>query len=266
MKLSDFVNSAIEALSELYPLPEARGMVLSLYSRRLNLPSYFHVTEPGFEISSTDLAGLQTDLSRLLDWEPLQYVLGECEFCGRTFKVSADVLIPRPETEELVALVRNMASPGTRIIDLCCGSGCITWSLSLDIPSSEVVGVDISDAALKVAESQFSSPGPSFLKADVLDPSFALPGEFDILVSNPPYVLESQKSQMRQNVLGYEPSLALFVPDEDPLLFYRAIARLRPHVPHGALEINDLYAEETASLFGGKVEKDLSGRNRFIVW
>lgn len=278
MLLSDFIRSGAQALESLYPSPEARGMVLMLCEDRLGVKSYTHVVDPGFEIPHDRLEGLQEDLSRLLDGEPLQYVTGTCEFFGRRFNVSPAVLIPRPETEILVreAVTRALdLDRPLRVLDLCTGSGCIAWSVALEVPYAELVGVDISDAALEVARSQFDSPGVSFIKADVLDASADFgPGSFDMILSNPPYIMESEKALMRSNVLDHEPEIALFVPDSDPLVFYRAVAgaasRLLVPGGSGIVEINEQLGSATADVFKAaglqKVEimKDFFGKDRFV--
>ena len=278
MLLASFIKEASSALESLYPSPEARGMVLILCEERLGVKSYTHVVEPSTQIPDALLPGLRDDLRRLLAGEPLQYVTGTCEFFGRTFRVGPEVLIPRPETEMLVrdavsAALQTARAP--RILDLCTGSGCIAWSLKKEIPDADVVAVDISEAALSLARKQFPGPSPLFVQADVLDSSQDFPhGMFDLLVSNPPYVLESQKAQMRPNVLRYEPHLALFVPDSDPLVFYRAVARWAQRflVPggKGIVEVNDALAAPTARVFEeagfGCVEQkaDFYGRFRFV--
>jgi release factor glutamine methyltransferase len=214
---------------------------------------------------------------------PVQYVMGKSYFYGRQFNVSPSVLIPRPETELLCREVVNAGNAG-RIIDLCTGSGCIAWTLALEMPGTEVTAVDISDEALKVAAGQdfseeMKSSGalaPSFVKADVLgSPSDEL-GQFDVLASNPPYVMESEKALMRKNVLEHEPHLALFVSDEDPLLFYRAVGQwalslLKPG-GFGIVEINEALAPETERVFRDlhfrnvRTVKDLNEKDRFVVF
>ena len=228
-------------------------------------------------------------MERLSDGEPIQYVIGRTEFCGRVFRVTPDVLIPRPETEMLCAEAIRIAAPGARILDLCTGSGCIAWTLALSVPEAHVVGIDVSVAALSVAASQerlvsvISSGGeagaeksPSFIQADIFGPVPSDLGQFDLIVSNPPYVLESEKAAMRRNVLGYEPELALFVPDSDPLRFYREIARWAGAllVPGGSgiVEINEALGEETAALFRDeglvsvRILQDFFGKNRFVLF
>ncbi|MBO4465254.1 MAG: peptide chain release factor N(5)-glutamine methyltransferase, partial [Bacteroidales bacterium] len=209
MRLADFQSKAVEDLSRLYPSDEARSIVSILLQERLGMPSYAPVTEPDREIDGETLA---PDMERLLKSEPIQYILGYAEFYGRRFRVTPDVLIPRPETEELIeAVLKSPVAAGhdPRILDLCTGSGCIAWTLALEIPDASVVGVDISPKALNVARNQFHDPRVSFRRADVLAPPLPLEGPFDIIVSNPPYVLESERAEMRPNVLDYEPDLAL---------------------------------------------------------
>jgi release factor glutamine methyltransferase len=223
---------------------------------------------------------LEEDLRRLCSGEPIQYVLGYTVFCGERFRVGPGVLIPRPETEQLVTeavrLLRE-AGPGARVLDLCTGSGCLAWSLARAVPGTELVGVDLSESALSYARSQSpSSAGePAFLRADVLDTEQPFPyGPFDLIVSNPPYVRDSERGAMRPNVLDHEPAEALFVPDGDPLLFYRAVARwaqrfLRPGGA-GIVEINEALGAETAAVFrqasfkNVQILPDFAEKDRFI--
>ena len=178
--------------------------------------------------------------------------------------------------EELVSEVLkwpNAYDHDPRILDLCTGSGCIAWTLALEIPDATVVGVDISPEALNVARNQFKDPRVSSRRADVLAPTLPIAGPFDIIVSNPPYVLESEKAEMRRNVLDYEPGLALFVPDDDPLRFYKALARhaarLLSENGRGIFEANARFCREVAALLSQifaevEVLKDISGRERFV--
>ena len=286
MLLSEFIQSAAAGLGAVYPQQEARSMVSILVCERLGVQSWTHIVNPSFEIPEQSRAQLEEDLQKLRASEPLQYVLGYAEFYGRRFRVTKDVLIPRPETELLVEAALSRIAPGSaaRILDLCTGSGCIAWTLALERPGASVTAVDISPGALSIARSQFSAGADSlkcnpicFLEADVLgDLSELGGGKFDIIVSNPPYVMEREKSEMRSNVLDYEPSLALFVPDDDPLIFYRAIAhhasRLLSAHGWGIVEINSLLAESTADCFrqaglqNVTILPDLSSRPRFITF
>ena len=285
MLLKDFIVSSRHALSELYPEGEARSLVDGLCGKILGVTPQTHILQPGFCIDPALLPLLEDGLSRLLRCEPLQYVLGEAWFLGRRFKLTPAVLIPRPETEEMVDMAlrkagnlsRDAGRP-LRVLDLCTGSGCIAWSMALGLPQSEVTGLDISPEALSVASSQFDGDNrPRFVLSDVLDPDCLKDGgRFDIFLSNPPYVRESEKALMSRNVLDWEPGLALFVPDGDPLRFYRAeaalAARLLSPGGFGLVEINEAYGPEVAGLFRDagfrdpEVLKDLSGRDRFVLF
>lgn len=230
-------------------------------------------------------ADMLAALDELSTGRPLQYVLGFADFCGHRFKVGQGCLIPRPETEEMVSRIiddlytEDPAAESTpddgpfNILDLCTGSGCIAWSLAAEFPEAMVYGCDLSDAALRYACRQrvkLAGARPIFFTADVLaEPPAGLP-KFDVIVANPPYICDSERAAMRPNVLDFEPAEALFVPDDDPLRFYRAIARwtealLRPD-GHIYLEINERFGPDVAALFPGScVLQDISGRDRFIV-
>ena len=298
MFLAEFVKAGTKALESLYPQKEARSIVLMLCEEVLGTENYTHIVEPEFKIDDKKLPELEAAMERLKKMEPVQYVLGHTEFYGRTFKVDPAVLIPRPETEllcrdaiKLGMRVYRMRSPygknaePVRILDLCTGSGCIAWTMALSIPGSRVTAVDISDAALEVAAGQdFASElksketfKPEFMKADVLDSEQEIElGPFDMVLSNPPYIMESEKEDMRRNVLEYEPESALFVPDDDPLLFYRAIARWSQRFmsPEGVglSEVNESLARQTETVFKAagyahtEIVRDLSDKNRYIIY
>lgn len=298
MLLAEFVKAGTKALESLYPQKEARSIVLMLCEEVLGTENYTHIVEPEFKIDDKKLPELEAAMERLKKMEPVQYVLGHTEFYGRTFKVDPAVLIPRPETEllcrdaiKLGMRVFRMRSPygknaePVRILDLCTGSGCIAWTMALSIPGSRVTAVDISDAALEVAAGQdFASElksketfKPEFIKADVLDSEQEIElGPFDMVLSNPPYIMESEKEDMRRNVLEYEPESALFVPDDDPLLFYRAIARWSQRFMSpdgvGLSEVNESLARQTETVFKAvgyahtEKVRDLSDKNRYIIY
>lgn len=298
MLLAEFVKAGTKALESLYPQKEARSIVLMLCEEVLGTENYTHIVEPEFKIDDKKLPELEAAMERLKKMEPVQYVLGHTEFYGRTFKVDPAVLIPRPETEllcrdaiKLGMRVYRMRSPygknaePVRILDLCTGSGCIAWTMALSIPGSRVTAVDISDAALEVAAGQdFAAElksketfRPEFMKADVLDSEQEIElGPFDMVLSNPPYIMESEKEDMRRNVLEYEPESALFVPDDDPLLFYRAIARWSQRFMSpdgvGLSEVNETLARQTETVFKAagyahtEIVRDLSDKNRYIIY
>ena len=172
---------------------------------------------------------LQTTTQRLASSEPMQYILGQTDFFGRIFEVDPRVLIPRPETEELVDRIRRAERGAKRILDIGTGSGCIAISLALELPTATVTALDLSHEALEVARrnAERLHARVDFRQGDALQELEQLfePDSFDVIVSNPPYVPASDRKQMHRNVLEHEPALALFVPDEDPLRFYRAIAQ-----------------------------------------
>ena len=298
MLLADFIKKGVEALEPLYPTAEAHNIVLMLCESLIGTKSYTHIVEPKYDIDRKAEQPLAEAMRRLQAGEPIQYVIGRTDFCGRSFKVNRNVLIPRPETELLVreaakiaGRIQRMRIPygksaePVRVLDLCTGSGNIAWSLALGVPGARVVGVDISEAALDVARSQnFSSDlkatgalAPTFVAADILDTEQEFNyGSFDLVLSNPPYIMEKERALLRKNVVDYEPASALFVPDDDPLLFYRAVARwserfLSPE-GKGLTEINEVLPSETVAVFRDygfqeiDVVKDFFDKKRFVFY
>lgn len=228
-------------------------------------------------------AALQNSVQRINRGEPVQYVVGSETFYGRRFQVNPSVLIPRPETEELIGVVLSYVKTATvdrmqnlRVLDIGTGSGCIAITLSLELPpEAEIYASDVSAAALAVARGNARDLNArvTFLEHDILRDKLPL-SELDVIVSNPPYVTEKEKAQMKPNVLAHEPATALFVNDDDPLAFYRAIvAQATEGLREGgllAVEINEHRGLEVAGLLlnGGfsdvNVLKDLSGKNRIV--
>ena len=289
MLLPDFIREGAAALEALYPPEEARSLVLRLCEDLCGFQPFDYIVKPQTEVPEE----LHAALGRLVDGEPLQYVSGFQFFRGRKFKVSPSVLIPRPETEMLVdCTVRHLEHypHGAKVLDLCTGSGCIAWSIALEVPGAMVTGVDISEEALAVASSQFAGGAagagavaaagvafraPRFERADLLAVPETFPGApFDVITANPPYIRESERLTMHTNVLEHEPELALFVPDDDALRFYRAIALwaqsfLKPG-GWGIVEINEELGEQTAAVFeraGMKsvtIIPDFFGKDRFV--
>lgn len=220
---------------------------------------------------------LEDILQRLSRFEPLQYIEGRTLFLGREFWVAPGVLIPRPETEELVELMLKEIPADARILDVGTGSGCIAISLAKELPDALVTAWDVSPEALSVARANARKlqADVRFVECDVLACQVDEVGLYDVIVSNPPYVTEAEKADMEPNVLQWEPSLALFVPDDDPLRFYRRIAVLgRDMLADGGrlyFEINRAYGREmvemlrTMGYVGVRVEKDLSQNDRFVI-
>ena len=211
-------------------------------------------------------------VERLLGGEPMQYVLGWCDFCGIRIKCDRRALIPRPETEWLVQRLTDGNLPDVnRILDLGTGTGCIAIALANAFPNASVIGVDISEQALALARENAENAGLDnihFMEGDMT--ALNLDGSFDIIISNPPYITSMEKQEMRKNVLDWEPHDALFVPDDDQLLFHRSIIEYsRTHLSaNGVLviEINEHLSEEMKHLTDdGDIIKDQFGKPRFFV-
>lgn len=259
----------IARLEPLYGRREAKSIVLLVLESAFGLSLTDVVCGRLAAFSSADAARLEQMMRRLEAHEPVQYVLGEAFFAGERYRVEPGVLIPRPETEELCRWVvadeqaagREPAAPG-RLLDCCTGSGCIAITLKKAFPGMRVEAVDVADAALKVAGMNAAGlhADVEIRRQDVLRMPPGMP-VYDVIVSNPPYVALSERAMMRPNVLGYEPEIALFVPDDDPLRFYRAIARYGAEAlrPGGRLyfEANPLFMEELEALLGRLGYRDL---------
>lgn len=280
MLLRDLISKGTETISQAFPEREAREMVLMFLQHSIGTSRHTHILEPSYEVSEEAASHAMGAFDRMASGEPIQYLIGKAYFYDREFDVTPDVLIPRPETELLVREAVNWARcsgrKSLRILDLCTGSGCIAWSMALELPGSEVAAVDISDGALAVASGQkFECDAPpKFIKADVLAGPVEGLGAFDMILSNPPYVMDSEKALMRKNVLDHEPWLALFVSDDDPLIFYRAVASWAKQLLKSdglcLVEINESLGRQTAKVFEDtgfmdvEVLQDLNSRDRFI--
>ncbi|MCL2727241.1 MAG: peptide chain release factor N(5)-glutamine methyltransferase [Bacteroidales bacterium] len=279
MTVKEYIDTGIERLLLLYPTEEARALLCRVADFFCGIPAHSYYVDPNLLLPDASLPDLQKALDELLRSRPIQYVLGETFFEGCTLKVSEDVLIPRPETEELVRWAKSLLSGAGSVLDLCTGSGAIAISLAKAFPQAEVYGIDICEEALEIAQENngLNKVEVHFIKADVLQPpdllAFSvLSHPFDLIISNPPYVRFSEKLLMRANVLEYEPHQALFVPDDDPLLFYRALA------DWGALllkeggilmtEINEQMGQEVKQLLinkgylSVKIREDLNNKPR----
>lgn len=289
MDIKGFIEGFSTSLSALgwYDSREIRTMASYILKEVAGIEPYKIIVSPELELGQSVSAKLLDIIVQMAKGRPMQYVLGYEYFCGDKFKVSEGVLIPRPETEEIVRHVIGEADTGKidsnlKILDICTGSGCIAWSLATAFPRSLVWGCDVSEAALDIAKSQERGENIAnrvhFFKCDILAADaldiIAGTGEYDIVISNPPYVCERERRQMRPNVLDFEPEEALFVPDEDPLLFYRRIAELLGRVlkEGGNLyfEVNEMFGQEVAAMLqeGGFVEsevvKDMFGKERMV--
>lgn len=278
-------NELWRQLTQVYDDYEAKAIARMVYEVRFGLmPSDLFIGKDT-QLSTDDQKLLAEITQRLLTGEPIQYVLGEAEFGGRTFHVEPGVLIPRPETYELCQWImeerRGKKEEGrnTSILDIGTGSGCIACTLAAELADAEVTAWDISDDALRIAteNAKRTNVHVSFEKVDVLNTSLLnreRPATgLDIIVSNPPYICNKERATMERNVLEHEPELALFVPDDDPLLFYRTIARFAAKAlnPSGALyfEINPLYVSEMQQMLSKEgfshteIRNDQFGKQRF---
>lgn len=269
--------ASLSAQLSTYSQAEAENLVFLLLEHHLGLRrADLQLAIPG----AVDRKPLLANFDRLLTGEPIQYILGEAPFYGRSFGVTRDTLIPRNETEELVhRILKENPNPRLRVLDLGTGTGCIPITLALELQDPEVYALDVSVQALAVARKNALQLGAQvqFIEGDLLGsiPNLEL---FDVLVSNPPYVPLRDQGEMLINVLNFEPHLALFVPDEDPLVFYRAIGvwgqQLLKQGGKLYLEIYENLADELVQLLGSqgyeqlRVLQDLNGKNRMLsaIW
>lgn len=266
-----------QTLLPLYGQKEAAALTRIICCEMLGQTATDFFLGKDIELSANQKTFLQAILERLQVFEPIQYIQQEAPFMGRRFFVAPGVLIPRPETEELVEHLTKLLPSDAHVLDIGTGSGCIAISLALALPEAQVSACDISEEALKIARinNERLQAQVSFFQMDILsyEPSSSETGTYDALASNPPYITRSEESTMEPNVLQYEPHVALFVPGDDALLFYRRIAALGKTLlkPHGllAFEINRAYGEEVKQLLEEqgyqdvRIEQDLFGNNRF---
>lgn len=300
MNIKELKEEFITNLSEVYPSEEVLSFFTILAEKYLGLSRIQIALVPETEISAVASKKIKKAMQRLNQFEPIQYIIGETEFHGLLFKVDSNVLIPRPETEELVSWIlddveglrmkneekrkklSSQNTPQLSILDIGSGSGCISISLAHSLPEAQVTGVDISEGALQIAKQNaiLNNVGVEFIEADVLNQeseawSQKLSGmEFDLIVSNPPYIREQEKEQIEPNVIKHEPAIALFVEDDDPLLFYREIAQLSmTYLKSGAalyFEINQYLYKDLMSMLKHEgfnditLRKDIFGKERMI--
>tara|TARA_A100001234_G_scaffold216011_1_gene221450 strand:+ start:96 stop:932 length:837 start_codon:yes stop_codon:yes gene_type:complete len=226
MTLQDFKLKMTLELSSIYEMDELNSIFNLLSEDYLKIPRSKILLAKEINLNESNQNLFLSALERLKTHEPIQYVLGKTTFMDLEFKVNSSVLIPRPETEELVRLMLKDNLDGKEILDIGTGSGCIAISLAKNLPNSKVTALDISSDALKVAKenAKLNNVKVNFINADIFE--YKSKKKFDIIVSNPPYVLESEKPSMKQNVLVFEPHLALFVSDENPLIFYDRILNI----------------------------------------
>ncbi len=264
-------------LEKIYDSREAENLINLLIEHHLGMTRMSQALQPDFRLSESELLNFHFDMKRLLKSEPIQYVLGETWFYGLKFHVNPDVLIPRPETEELVHMVIQKNFENKRVLDIGTGSGCIAISLQKNLKKCLVTGIDISEKALETARKNATENkvAVEFINYDIREkePQDTL-GTFDIIVSNPPYVTHQDKKLMNKNVLGWEPSTALFAPEAEPLYFYDKILvfsnKNLSKNGHIFLEINENFAPELKKLVESysftqiKIHQDFRRKDRFI--
>jgi release factor glutamine methyltransferase len=273
-----------EQLQDYYPEAEIKSFSYLILESVCNMDKTSVLRRKDTQLSLNENFRIQEIIEELKKYRPIQYILGETEFYGLRFKVDENVLIPRPETEELVEWIINKEKnprTGYQLLDIGTGSGCIAIALAKHLPDAEIYALDISNEALEVARknAQLNQADIHFFQHDILrSEPFAFPFSaltFDCIVSNPPYITEKEKTAMAKNVLDYEPHQALFVPQENPLLFYERIADFARNYlkENGSLyfETNSLYGKAAAKALEDKkfrsvkLIKDISGNDRILI-
>lgn len=278
MVLDELRRATVKRLGEVYPRGEAMWLWREMLMRIKGWGQVELAIKAGDEVSEYLQRKVEEVTERLLRKEPVQYIFGMAEFYGLQLKVTPDVLIPRPETAEMVDMIVKWADGRTdlRVLDLCTGSGCIAVALARNLKFAQITAIDLSSKALAVAAENVKAlkVKVNLKLGDALQLKDETSPKYDIIVSNPPYIAESERASMDSNVVDHEPQMALFVPDSDPLRFYHAIARyaMTALVSGGVLyfEINPLYAvrlREELQQQGWDdvvIEADMQGLNRFI--
>jgi len=261
-----------------YSETEARQVVWMLMEHFFGINRLTSAVNPNLRLSESELLTFHNACKKISQHVPVQYVIGKTEFCGLSFEVNPSTLIPRPETEQLTQLIlKNLPTAPLRILDIGTGSGCIAVTLKKERPDCELFACDISETALQTAQKNAETHHAPvhFFHCDILSPAELLNiPKPDVIVSNPPYVCLSEKKAMRPNVLLHEPETALFVEDENPLLFYKSIAKLTENqlINGGKIffEINEKFGEEVAEILrkhgfiNVTVENDFCGKARFV--
>ena len=279
--VKDIKRYYCEQLCSIYDKDEANAMVLILFEHYFKIDRVRMALEPNLRLSESEMLTFHFAVKDLLKNKPLQYIIGETEFCDLKFKVNENVLIPRPETSELVHLIANSKKPAAQspksILDIGTGSGCIAISLAKQLPQSQVYALDISEKALCIAKENaiINNVDITFIHDDILSLKNKVETKFDIIVSNPPYVRDLEKTEMHDNVLNWEPHNALFVSDDDPLIFYRNILEFAKNNlrENGEVwfEINEYLVKEMIDLccemgFSNvNIYKDFREKERFLL-
>lgn len=279
MNLSAFYRNFIQQLQQIYSAHEAANITNMCFEKIAGVTKSDVIKNPDFILPTNQYEILNACLIDLLQHKPVQYVLGEAWFYKLKFKVDKNVLIPRPETEELVNEVFDFirADSSKKIIDIGTGSGCIPISIKKEMPETTLTAIDIDENAISIAKENASTHQTeiNFVQIDFLDTSNWNQFEtFDIIISNPPYIPNAEKESMDKNVTTYEPHLALFVPDEQPLLFYEAISLFsKTHLAENGkifMEVHENLAKEIAELFRQyqfqtEIKKDIFEKERMVL-
>ena len=279
--VKDIRNYYCEQLCYIYDKDEANAMILILLEHYFNINRVKMTLEPQLRLSESEMLTFHFAVKDLLKNKPIQYIIGETEFCDLKFKVNENVLIPRPETSELVMKIvnsqRSTVNSQQSNLDIGTGSGCIAISLAKHLPNSKVYALDISEKALEVAKENAvnNNVNVTFIHDDILSLKNNIETKFDIIVSNPPYVRELEKAEMRDNVLNWEPHNALFVSDNNPLIFYRSILEFaKSHLKENGeiwFEINEFLGKEMRELCNEmgfsqvEVFNDFRGKERILL-
>jgi release factor glutamine methyltransferase len=277
MRIRNYRSQFIQTITPIYDATEAESFFYLILEHRHQMKRVDLALHPEIEFSEIQLQDYNDILKKLEQQIPIQYILGTTSFYGLEFEVNENVLIPRPETEELVSWILSNHDPSShlQILDIGTGSGCIAIALAKNLPNAQVFAIDVSKKALATARNNAKSNevNVNFIQRDILNTQI-LEQQFDIIVSNPPYVRNLEKAEIKQNVLEHEPHLALFVEDQDALIFYRKIADLAHHYlkPDGQLyfEINQYLGKEMLDLLQEKrfnaveLRKDIYENDRMI--
>ncbi len=278
-KVSTLMEFAKVELKDTYKDEELTTICWWLLEHFTGISQHQFHQQPQAHVNQSSIIYFCNGVVELKKGTPIQYVTGVVEFYGLHLNINSSVLIPRPETEELADIIvkENKEREGLKILDIGTGSGCLALSLAYHLPDSKVTALDISPAALKLAEENAKKNNISnieFLEMNILEEDYFISKEFDLMVSNPPYIALSEKESMAANVVNFEPAEALFVPENDPLIFYKAIGQMgHEHLKRNGLiyvEINESLGKETSAIFTQDsfssviLMTDMFGKNRFI--
>ena len=275
--IKDIRPYLVRQLGGIYPAPEIGALSSIIIKSVFGISGLKHLALPEYPVTTKQAKRIIDICAELRSGKPVQYILGETSFYNCVIRVNNETLIPRPETEELVDLIiRENRGTGHTILDVGTGTGCIAIALALNLPGSSITGIDISEGAIRLSRenARLNRVEITFMVADILNTEFKLLNQVDLIVSNPPYIPESGKKFLAKNVHDFEPGQALFVPDSDPLVYYRATVRISENIliPGGKLyfEINEEMGNQMVELLHSsgfsqiEIVKDINGKDRII--